>query len=280
MITKNLIVNQLPEYRSSGQKPIRGLVSINLGAQTTGSIKVFNVDEKLLPLSVAIKIGEQKFVFDDVTTPQDYTFSLPKMDENAQILLLLASTNANNRAVEGLALAQSPDSDADYSELFEEFSDKELDELIDEEIARTAPDFVANSGVQQKIEDEVTVRDEINEIAIEPSGNFYSLIQPQLDELFSKFPHFAELEDLVANTEWVKVNYAPNESQHYILGKLYDGAIVTHLCYGIPASSRSSAPPEGLIDYCQWLPIDLNNVDGAGYWVMYQSAETGENVRL
>lgn len=279
MITKNLIVNQLPEYRSTGQKPIRGLVSLNLGAQTTGSIKVFNVDEKLLPLSVAIKIGEQKFVFDDVTTPQDYTFSLPKVDEKSQILLLLASTKSKNGAVEGLALAQSPACDEDYSELFEEFSDKELDKLITDEIARTAPDLVA-SNVQNEVENEAEEQEEMQEVAVEPTGNFYSLIQPQLDELFSKFPHFAELEDLVANTEWVKVNYAPNESQHYILGKLYDGEVVTHLCYGIPASSRASAPPEGLIDYCQWLPVDLNNVDGAGYWVMYQSAETGENVRL
>ena len=112
------------------------------------------------------------------------------------------------------------------------------------------------------------------------AGNFYSLIQPQLDELFSKFPHYKEFETLVQNTEWIKVNYSNDSANHYILGKLFDGEYVTHLCYGIPAQSHSISPPNSLIDYCQWIPLDLANPNGAGYWVMYQNAETGENIKL
>ena len=287
MITKNLIVNQLPEYHQIGQKPIRGLVSLNIGTQTTGNIKIFNVNESLLPLCVAIKIGEQKFVFDDVSTPQNYAFSLPAVDPSLPITLLLARNSKDG--VEGLAIAVSPNGEQKYIDLFEELSEKELDKVIDDSLAETEPmPFDNHSGAveidmqsAQTADHENTIRrEEESKLQIEPTGNFYSLIQPQLDELFARFPHFVELEELVANTEWVKVNYAPDDTQHYILGKLYDGELVTHICYGIPAVSRSSSPPESLTDYCQWLPLDLQDVDGAGYWVMYQSAETGENVRL
>ncbi len=286
MIIKNLIVNQLPEYHQIGQKPIRGLVSLNIGTQTTGNIKVFNINESLLPLCVAIKIGEQKFVFDDVATPQDYAFSLPAVDPSLPITLLLATNSKDG--VEGLAIAVSPNGEQKYADLFEELSDKELNQAIDDSLAETKPKLFDNfdGGSEASTQSSQTdggdspTQNKEEGVQIEPTGNFYSLIQPQLDELFARFPHFVELEELVANTEWVKVNYAPDDTQHYILGKLYDGELVTHICYGIPAASRSSSPPESLTDYCQWLPLDLQNVDGAGYWVMYQSAETGENVRL
>lgn len=277
MITKNLIINQLPEFVNSGPKPICGLVSLSLGQQTTGSVKVFNIDHSLLPLCMAVKIGEQKFVFDDISTPQDYTFSLPRVEADAPVVFLVA-TNTGGR-VQGVALAESPGTKMDISDLFSD-DEAELDEFIEDQIAETALVPPAEPEPVPSSQDESDRELEPSAHEVEQTGNFYSLIQPQLDELFGRFPHFAELENLVANTEWVKVNYSPNDSQHYILGKLYDGEIVTHLCYGIPAASRATAPPVSLIDYCQWLPIDLNDTDGAGYWVMYQSAETGENVRL
>lgn len=277
MITKNLIVNQLPEFVNSGPKPIRGLVSLSLGQQTTGNIKVFNIDHSLLPLCMAAKIGEQKFVFDDISTPQDFTFSLPRVEADEPVVFLVA-TNIGGK-VQGVALAESPGTKIDISDLFSD-DEAELNEFIEDQIAETALVPPVEPEPAPSSQDEYDSEPESSAHEVEQTGNFYSLIQPQLDELFGRFPHFAELEDLVANTEWVKVNYSPNDSQHYILGKLYDGEIVTHLCYGIPAASRATAPPAGLIDYCQWLPINLNDTDGAGYWVMYQSAETGENVRL
>jgi len=284
MITKNLIVDQLPECGCAGQKPIRGLFSLNFGTKTAGCVRVFNVSENLLPLSIALSIGTQKFVFRDVTNPQNYEFSLPNIDFDAPITMLLTSQIQGKTA--GLALATSAQGDPKYAELFQELNEQELDEVIDEEIAKNSPeldDFLDdNAQLPQNLA--VSQGDESSQAKpddhFEPTGNFYSLIQPQLDELFSKFPHFKELEELVANTEWVKVNYTPNDEQHYILGKLYDGETVTHICYGIPATSHSATPPASLADYCQWLPVDLNNVDGAGYWVMYQSAETGENARI
>ena len=110
--------------------------------------------------------------------------------------------------------------------------------------------------------------------------NFYNLIYPQLNHLFNNYPRFTKLENLVQNTEWIKVSYTDNGEGHYILGKLFENGVVAYICYGIPSNSRLTPPPADLIEYCQWLPLEPTNVDGEGYWVMYQSAETGENFRL
>lgn len=284
MITKNLIVDQLPECNNLGTKSIRGLISLNIGAKTLGCVRVFNVSDNFLPLLIALKIGEQKFVFRDVTTPQNYEFSLPSVDPDSPITVLLASKMRDK--ISSLAVATSPNSKEKYEELFAELNDKELNTVIDEEMAKFEPEH--NSADLCKVATQTSEEDDLKNTdsnsqqheQVESTGNFYALIQPQLDELFSKFPHFLELEDLVANTEWVKVNFAPDEDQHYILGKLYEGEKVTHICYGIPANSHSISPPESIADYCQWLPLDLNNVDSAGYWVMYQDAGSGANVRV
>lgn len=111
-------------------------------------------------------------------------------------------------------------------------------------------------------------------------NNFYNLISPQLNQLFANYPRFAKLENIVENTEWIKVSYTDNGEGHYVLGKLYDNGIVSLICYGIPSPNRLTPPPAEIIEYCQWLPLNLDDVDGEGYWVMYQSAETGENYRL
>ena len=277
MITKNLIVNQLPEYNNMNSKPIRGLATFSGGDSLSGNIKVFNIRDELLPINMVVKVGDKKFLFSDIDTPQNYDFRISGVTNDDDITLLLA-TNIDG-VVSPLAMAHSATISPDYSALFDELSDKELDEIIEREL----DDSISNPAIQQEENDDNLSQrktDEVEEEYPEPTGNFYSLIQPQLDELFAKFPHFRELEDLVANTEWIKVNYAPDDTQHYILGKLFDGEVVTHLCYGIPASSRATAPPESLVDYCQWLPLKLSEPDGAGYWVMYQSAETGENIRL
>ncbi len=287
MITKNLIINQLPEISSLGTKQIRGLMTLNIGAGTTGTIRVFNVSPELLPLSVAIKFGTNKYVFSNILDPQDYAFSLPDSDPNAPITMLLAS-NSHNK-VNGVAMATSIASESNFDDLFGELKQEELDELIDNEISQVSPSLCQSlvseqTTLQTEENTDDQVADDSDLKAKTPhsdndlAGNFYALIQPQLDELFSKFPHFRELEDLVANTQWVKINYAPNENQHYILGKLYDNNLVTHICYGIPAESNRVSPPESLINFCQWIPLSLSNPDGPGYWVMYQDAEKGENI--
>ncbi len=276
MVTRSIIINQLPEVSNLGRKSIRGLVTLNGEVNIAGTLRVFNIDETLLPITMAIKVGDKKYIYPQITDAQNYSFKIVNAPNDSNITILLATTQ--NGAVQGLAMGQNAGSTGNVADLFEDLSQNELDDLIDKEMSQ--PETLSSDEDE---EDEIS-QDEIpstqpDEPQPNETGNFYSLIQPQLDELFEKFPHYKELEDMVENTEWVKVNYS-QDGQHYILGKLYDGQVVTHLCYGIPASSRQTAPPSTLTDYCQWLPTNLNDPNGAGYWVMYQNAETGENIKM
>ena len=342
MVTKNIIITQIADFRNTESKSVRGLVSFFGSGNMTGLLKVFNIPDDITPVCLAVKIGDKKYIYTDVDDPQNYSFKMVNAPASDSITVLLAYVK--NNVVQGIACGQNAGGTMAYSDLFSEISDAELDNLISNEADfnelkemsenavlssagcsnlsnNSSFNYISNAGANAEqankpakfsnrnaeyksdgsaenlynsaehgngsaeykgngsAENLYNSAEKSSESA-EQSGNFYSLIQPQLDELFSRFPHFKELEDLVENTEWVRVSYSDDGSQHYILGKLFDGAEVTHLCYGIPAPSRSTAPPNSLMDYCQWLPLNLDDPNGAGYWVMYQNAETGENVRL
>ena len=82
---------------------------------------------------------------------------------------------------------------------------------------------------------------------------------------------------MIPGSKWVKVEYTEGEEKgHYIVGIIYDeeGAPM-HICYGVPGQF-ALAPPENLAKYCQWLPASIKDPQGEGYWVLYQSAKTGQ----
>jgi len=135
---------------------------------------------------------------------------------------------------------------------------------------------IPSSQVQSRIKKSTNTLSE----DIEDADTFFEMVQPQIDKLFSEAEHFTELEKLIENTEWVKVPYLSDDNDHYILGKILTDSGTSHICYGIPAENSSVAPPVNLEKYCQWLPLDVNNNESNGYWVMYQDAKTGENVEV
>ncbi|MBR7091288.1 MAG: hypothetical protein IKC79_02420, partial [Clostridia bacterium] len=190
-------------------------------------------------------------------TKEDYSTNNTQDEQN---LSIFTQTKLSNSQPPSTGLFESLLSTANsHAHLYQDYSISSLDNATPELIDTTPPAM-----------DNVVLGD----------TNFYNLIAPQLNHLFDNYPRYPELEKIVHNTQWIKVSFTDNGEGHYILGKLYDDGVVTYLCYGIPSPSRLTPPPADLIDYCQWLPLDLDNVDGEGYWVMYQSAETGHNFRL
>lgn len=105
--------------------------------------------------------------------------------------------------------------------------------------------------------------------------NFYLAIKPQLDEMFICYPEEMLLNEIVPNSKWVHVD---TEDGYYVVGVLFDGSAATYICYGIPSEFSKQPPPE-IADVCVWLPLDLANREGNGYWVIYQSAIDGKCVR-
>ena len=146
----------------------------------------------------------------------------------------------------------------------------------EEEIAQVASLFESSD---EEIEKEID--NEMREKSLNPSNKehkFYSMIAEQLEELFDKYPRETNLENLVENSRWVKINYEDND-RYYVVGIIYLNNDIKYICYGVPGTYYSE-PPRELKDYSQWLPTDLKNPYDNGYWVMYQDADTGENVLI
>lgn len=131
--------------------------------------------------------------------------------------------------------------------------------------------------VQKKAETEITRVDEniadesvdseediknIGEFLEKKSDEFYEDIKGQLSELFEKYPRNSELETLVMDSKWVNVDY--DSKSYYTVGVIKEGEEVSVICYGVPCQHKSE-PPKEIAEYCQWLPLDKENIEKAGY---------------
>ncbi len=100
--------------------------------------------------------------------------------------------------------------------------------------------------------------------------NFYLSVKPQLDEIFVCFPECEDLEAVVPNSKWAKIQV---EDGFYVVGLILDGEVVRYISYGVPAT-KNSCPPSEIRDVAVWL--DDGKKEGKGYWVIYQDAMTGQ----
>ena len=111
-----------------------------------------------------------------------------------------------------------------------------------------------------------------------PEHEFYNMIKDQLDELFDRYPPEENLIKLVDNSYWVKIN-TDIANKHYVVGIIKNNNDIKHICYGVPGNYNIE-PPSEMKEYSQWLPTNITDPYNNGYWVMYQDADTGENVYI
>ena len=110
------------------------------------------------------------------------------------------------------------------------------------------------------------------------SHNFIDEISGQMDLLFEKYPVDEILTEIIPNSKWVRVDYN-NEKKYYVVGLIYENDKVRYVCYGIPAK-WTEKPPKDFNESAQWLPIDLAEPQGDGYWLTYQDATNGELINV
>lgn len=106
--------------------------------------------------------------------------------------------------------------------------------------------------------------------------NFYNMIADQLNEIFDRYPKEDNLCKLIENSYWVKIN-GDIDNKYYVVGIIKQNNDIKYICYGVPGNYRIE-PPAEMREYSQWLPTDALNPYDKGYWVMYQDADTGENI--
>jgi len=103
-------------------------------------------------------------------------------------------------------------------------------------------------------------------------GKFYSQVHNSISELFEHYPSDDVLCKLIPESKFVKVDYE-NTGDYYSVGLISEEGHLKYICYAIP-SKKGSQPPADLEGFSQWIEVDKDS----GYWLMYQDAETGENV--
>ncbi len=98
---------------------------------------------------------------------------------------------------------------------------------------------------------------------------FFDKISDKIKKLFEENEKDSEMEGLIPGSRWARVR---TEDGWYVVGVVGDPA--EFICYGVPADNASDPPDEK--EGCrQWLEVVKG---GRGYWMMYQSAETGETL--
>lgn len=163
----------------------------------------------------------------------------------------------------------SPRKSLNLDEMFELTDGQELESLVEQSFHEVS----ANAQFQPFKNETEALKKSQDQTQI-----FYDLVSEQVQDLFEKYPAEEKLEALIPNSKWVKVTFN-DESSPYVLGLIYDDVSLKYLCYGIPGEFGEN-PPEQLAEYSQWLPLNPENLNEGGYWVMYQDAVSGDNVRI
>ena len=105
---------------------------------------------------------------------------------------------------------------------------------------------------------------------------YYLTAEPELEELFTKFPSDESLSQTLPNGRFCKIKYA--NDKHYLVGTLKEKGEVKYVCYGVPME-YSKEPPSKLKDYCSFIPLSFFDLQGKGVWMMFQDAVTGECIK-
>ncbi len=105
---------------------------------------------------------------------------------------------------------------------------------------------------------------------------YYLSVAKELNDLFEKFPEEKSLCKILPEGKFVKVNYS--EEKFYVVGVVKEDGKEKYICYGVP-DSYSPTPPTALKDCATFIPLSLFDLQGKGFWMIFQDALSGECIR-
>jgi len=136
----------------------------------------------------------------------------------------------------------------------------------------SSQNYDINQQKTEKIEENLKKENENNE----KFENVLNLIIPQLDSLFEQYEADEELNNLMQNGKFVKIN---ENGEQYSIGAIYEKLELRYICYAIKREYNIN-PPEELGKHYQWLPIDNEDPLSEGYYVVFQDAKDLKIVEL
>ncbi len=110
-----------------------------------------------------------------------------------------------------------------------------------------------------------------------PCSKHFDTVKAELDEIFFKFPEEQSLKNHFKDSRWARIYYSADK--YYVVGVICEGGEEKYICYGVPAN-YSKNPPKELAGFCSFIPLSIFNMFGAGYWIMFQDADSGKCVHF
>lgn len=105
----------------------------------------------------------------------------------------------------------------------------------------------------------------------DPDG-YYLSVKEEVDRLFKSYPKDKTLNGAFSCSEWVRVQ-GTAKAPEYLVGVLKTDGRVRYICYALRAHDQNN-PPEEIKNVCAFVP--LSPYEDSGYFVIFQSAATGE----
>ncbi len=171
-----------------------------------------------------------------------------------------------------------------YFELEEQIKEK-LDKISQNEELSNANGNPTDSCQKEKEESKTGtdfLSDEKDLFASQGKGGkesqntpFYITAQRELETIFDNFPAYDNLKCYFPDSKWVQIPYDNN--RFYVVGLIKEDKKEKYICYGVP-EKYSLEPPKDLKGYCTFIPLSIFDMQGDGFWMMFQDAVTGECV--
>lgn len=106
----------------------------------------------------------------------------------------------------------------------------------------------------------------------ENGGGFFERMQGDVRKIFADYPKEERLERVIDGSRWAKIGYGGG--RYYAFGIIYADGEAKYLCYGVPSADGVNCP-RSLAGRAAYIPVE-----GGGYWIMYQDANTGVSIKI
>ena len=262
---------------------------------TFGQVKLYNFHEEPNGiLSLGLKEGERvvkigltrlgnfKYSFSSQVPLElsDFTVAVINIYQGEAKPILHGSTINSKVTDEFLAQATMEMQDAKTMEDVKQVLDDNNIELADQESVETLIDEQCSQNCEAEKCSACKYRYAFfsgEKTQDDDNQTFYESISEDIDKLFETHTEEEFLSQIIPFSKWVKIENEDSDD-YYVLGLIYQDDKVKYICYGVPGI-YDVPPPESLKGYAEWLPLDSTKENEYGYWITYQDAENGENVK-
>ena len=108
------------------------------------------------------------------------------------------------------------------------------------------------------------------------SDGYYASVKSEIDELFKQYPRDKTLDGAFTCSQWARVK-GEEGTPEYLVGVLYEDGKAAYICYALAAQDKRN-PPNEIKDSCVFVPTTPYD-DESGFFVIFQSAATGECIK-